>query len=147
MKRELLTVAIAAMMFTLSIVADAQSRPGSPRNSAAQHPSTMQQRDSTMMRQQAEMRRQEAEARRQTAEAQRLEAERRKAEAEAKRAEGEAHNRSEEARAEHPPNEHAAIEAIIAEGNADNQEVRDERSDLRGESRGEHGEGNPETEK
>lgn len=42
-------------------------------------------------------------------------------------------------RAKHPPNEDAADDAFVAEDNAVNQELRDERRNLRGDNRGDHG--------
>jgi hypothetical protein len=69
----------------------------------------------------SEVRRQGAEARRQAAQV--------------KRAEGEAHNNSEEARAAHPPNEHAADQAILAEQNAENRDSRNAPREERHEPR------------
>ena len=136
-------ISVCAMLFTLlalSISVDAQGRPGGAGQGAGSRPSMGQQRHmGASMRQQDEMRRQEAQARRQAAAAKRQESETRRAEAEAKRAEAEENNRSEEARAEHPPDEHAADEAFLAEANAENQNLRDERPDLRGDNRGGHG--------
>lgn len=127
-------------LLALSISVDAQGRPGGAGQGAGSRPSMGQQRHmGASMRQQAEMRRQEAEARRLVAEAKRQEAEARKAEAEAKRAAGAEHNRSEDMRELHPPDEHAADEAFLAEANAENQNLRDERPDLRGDNRGDHG--------
>lgn len=139
MKHRMLIAGLVLTTLALTTVANAQGRSSGARNSNAHRPSTIQQIDMMSMRQQAEMRRQEAEARRQAADARRLEAEQRRAEAEA-------NNRSEDAQAEHPPNEHAAIEAFAAEGNAENQNLRDERPDLRGDNRDGHGEDNPPTE-
>jgi hypothetical protein len=67
-----------------------------------------------------------ADARRQDA-ARRAEAEARRAEAQRRRAEAEAHNNSDEARAAHPPDEHAADNATLAEQNADRRERRERR--------------------
>lgn len=62
-----------------------------------------------------------------------------RAAAEAKRQAGRSHNKSEEKRAAHPPNEHAADEAFLAEQNAGNKDLRDQRKDLKGKNRGDHG--------
>ncbi len=133
--------ATLVFLLALSMSVYAQGhRPVGAGSGAGNRPSMSQHRDRPdVMRQQSEMRRQEAEARRLAAEAKRQEAVARQAEAEARRAAAEEHNRSEEARAEHPPNEHAADEAFLAEENAENQNLRDERPDLRGDNRGDHG--------
>ena len=120
-------------LLALSMSVDAQGRRPSGTTGAGNRPSMGQQRDmGASMRQQAEMRRQEAEAKQQEAEA-------RLAEAEAKRAAAKEHNQSEDMRDEHPPNEHAAVEALLAEENAENQNLRDERPDLQRDNRGDHG--------
>ena len=46
------------------------------------------------------------------------------------------HDRSAEMRAEHPPNENAAPEAFLAEENALNAELREQRKNMRAENRG-----------
>ena len=130
---------VCLLALSMSVYAQGK-RPGGAGSGASNRPSMSQHRDrADTMRQQAEMRRQEAEARRLVAEAKRQEADAQKAEAEAKRAAGEEHNRSEDMRELHPPNEHAADEAFLAEENAENQNLRDERPDLRGDNRGDHG--------
>ena len=137
-------ISIGAMLISLlalstSVYAQGRSG-GGPSQGASNRPSISQHHDrANVMRQQSEMRRQEAEASRLVAEANRQEAEARKADAEAKRAAAEEHNQSEEVRAEHPPNEHAADEAFLAEENAENQNLRDARPDLQGDNRGDHG--------
>lgn len=60
-------------------------------------------------------------------------------EAQQRRAEGEAHNRSAEARSEHAPDEHAADEARLADKNSANKDRREQRRELRGKNRGDHG--------
>ena len=131
---------VSILTFSMSVYAQGH-RPVGAGAGAGNRPSMSQHRDRPdTMRQQSEMRRQEAEARRLAAEANRQEADARQAEAEARRAAAEEHNRSEEARAEHPPNEHAADEAFRAELNADdNLALRDDRPTLGGENRREHG--------
>lgn len=62
-----------------------------------------------------------------------------RAEADAKREAAKAKNKSEDARAAHPPNEHAADEAFLAEQNADNKDQRDQRRDSKSENRADHG--------
>jgi hypothetical protein len=59
----------------------------------------------------------------------------RRAEAEARRQAAAANNKSAEARAAHPPNEHAADEASAAEQNADGRAARSARRDERRENR------------
>ena len=87
------------------------------------------------------MQRQEAEARRLAAEAKQQEADARRAEAEAV---VEEFGQSVAMRAAHPPNSNAADEAFRAELNAhDNLALRDDRPDLAGENRREHGGGDP----
>ena len=60
-------------------------------------------------------------------------------ESQQRRAAGEAHNRSTEARAQHPPDEHAADEARLAEKNSANKDRREERRALREKNRRSHG--------
>jgi len=55
------------------------------------------------------------------------------------RAADEARDRSDEARADHPPNEHAADEARIAEKNAANKDARKERRHRKRDNRADHG--------
>ena len=97
------------------------------------------QRDMSSMRQQADVRRQKAEMRRQEAEARRLAAEAKQQEADAG-AVVEEFGQSVAMREAHPPNSNAADEAFRAELNADdNLALRDDRPDLAGENRREHG--------
>lgn len=97
-------------------------------------------RDMEGMRARAEERRREAEARRAEAEEKRAEAEARHAEANGRGEDARAeHDRSAQARAEHPPNEHAAPDAFLAEENALNAELREQRKGLRAENRGDRG--------
>ena len=129
--------ATLVFLLALSMSVYAQGhRPVGAGSGAGNRPSMSQHRDRpNVMRQQSDIRRQEAEARRLAAEVNRQEADARKTEAEARRAAAEEHNRSEEARAEH-----AADEAFRAELNADdNLALRDDRPDLAGQNRREHG--------
>lgn len=80
-----------------------------------------------------------AEARRQHTEARRAAAEARREEAQRKRQEAQARNKSDEARAKHPPNQQAASEAFLADQNAENQTLRDERKQTKEKNRGDHG--------
>ena len=118
---------------------DRGQAPSQMRDSARQD---SMRRDMKDMRARSEERRREAEAKKAEAEARHEEAEARRAAAEANsrgedsRAE---HDRSAEARAEHPPNEQAAPEAFLAEENALNAELREQRKDLRAENRGDRG--------
>ena len=139
MIRSIFVSVVLAALLTWSISADAQGRNPSGGAGAGNRPSMGQQQDMRSMRQQSELRRQESEIRRQATETRRQEAELRKAEAENKRIAAEENNRSEESRTEHPPNGHAADEAFLAEENAESQNLRDERPDLRGDNRGDHG--------
>ena len=59
----------------------------------------------------------------------------RRAEAEARRQAAAANNKSAEARAAHPPNEHAADEAFLAEQNAEGRDARSARREQRRENR------------
>ena len=142
MIRKISISAVVASLLAISLAANAQGqRPGGAGSGASNRPSMSQQRDrADAMRQQAEMRRQDSQARRQAAEARRQKAEARRAEAEAKRAAAEEHNQSVAMREAHPPNSNAADEAFRAELNADdNLALRDDRRDLAGENRREHG--------
>ena len=135
---------VVASLLTISLVANAQGRPSSAGQGAGSRPSMSQQRDMSSMRQQADARRQEAEMRRQEAEARRLAAEAKQQEADARRAEAgavvEEFGQSVAMREAHPPNSNAADEAFRAELNADdNLALRDDRPDLAGENRREHG--------
>lgn len=131
--------AMLVVLLTLSLSVHAQGkRPDGAGSGVGNRPAAGQQRDMSDMRERADMRRQEAEMRRQKAEMRRQEAD-----AEARRAAGEEHNQSEQARIDHPPNSNAAVEAIQAEANADNQYERDDRRGLAGENRGEHGGDDP----
>lgn len=124
--------AMLVVLLTLSLSVHAQGkRPDGAGSGVGNRPAAGQQRDMSDMRERAEMRRQKAEMRRQ------------EADAEARRAAGEEHNQSEQARIDHPPNSNAAVEAIQAEANADNQYERDDRRGLAGENRGEHGGDDP----
>lgn len=109
MTHRLLTISFAMTALAVSSIADAQGRSGGARDGAGNRPSETQ-RDMTSMQEQADERRAEAEEHS-------LESEQRRLEAEAKRAEGEAHNLSEQARAEHAPNEKANEAAMSAERN------------------------------
>ena len=124
--------AMLVVLLTLSLSVHAQGkRPDGAGSGVGNRPAAGQQRDMSDMRERADVRRQEAEMRRQ------------EADAEARRAAGEEHNQSEQARIDHPPNSNAAVEAIQAEANADNQYERDDRRGLAGENRGEHGGDDP----
>lgn len=137
MNHKILIVGVAAALLAFSAAADAQGRSGGAGGKAGSRPMPGQQRDMGAMQQQrAEVRRLEK------VEAARLKAE----EAQRKRLEAEANNASEQARTDHAPGEehgpneeHAAPEAFIAEGNAENQNLREERRDRQGDNRGEHG--------
>ena len=137
--------AVVALLLAISLAANAQGRPpGGAGSGASNRPSMSQQHDMSSMRQQSEARRQEAEMRRQAADARRLEADARRLEADAKKAEavaaGEQYGQSVAMRSAHPPNSNAADEAFRAELNADdNLALRDDRPDLAGENRREHG--------
>ncbi len=110
MNNKILMVGVAAMLLAISAAADAQGRSGGAGGQAGSRPMPGQQRDMGAMQQQR------AEARRlEKVEAARLRAE----EAQRKRLDAEANNASEAARIDHAPDEHAAEEAFIAEGNAD----------------------------
>ena len=140
MNRKITFSALCAFLLLLSISVDAQGKRPDSGHGAANRPLTSQHRNrSDSMRQQAEIRRQQAAVRRQAAEARREVAEARKAEAEAKRIAAEEHNRSEQAREDHPPNENASVEAFLAEANAENQNLRDQRPNLRADNRNNHG--------
>ena len=123
MKQNLLALMFFGAALAASGAADAQGRPEGAGNSGGQRPPVSQQRDTQPMREQAEMRRKEAEA---------------------GRAEAEAKARSEAARAEHPPNEHATVEASEAADNArggnetasEIRNRRDERKAIQEEYRG-----------
>lgn len=138
MNNKILMVGVAAMLLAISAAADAQGRSGGAGGQAGSRPMPPgQQHEMGAMRQlDAETRRLEkVEAAHIRAEA-----------AQRKRLEAEAHNASEQARTEHAPGEergpnveHAAPEAFIAEGNAENQNLREERRDLQGDNRGDHG--------
>ena len=128
---------VVASLLAISLAANAQGRPGGAGSGASNRPSMSPQRDMSRMRQQADARRQEADARRQEAEAKRQEADAKKAE---EVAVGEQYGQSIAMRAAHPPNSNAADEAFRAELNAeDNLALRDDRPDLAGENRREHG--------
>ena len=116
----------------ISLAADAQGRrpSGAGAHRGTARPGTGRPLD--IGRANMASQRQEMEAAREAAAARQQEAERRRLEAEA-------NNRSAEARAENPPNEHAADEAFLAEENAENQELREERRELQGDNRGERG--------
>ena len=114
MKRKLLAASLVWVAVAASTVTYAQGRPAGAGNDRGQRPSAGQQRNVDSMRQQADLRRQEAEA---------------------KRAEAEAKNRSEQSRAEHPPNEQAADAAISAEENAGGGDTAAEMRDRRDESK------------
>ena len=144
--------AVVALLLAISLAANAQGRPpGGAGSGASNRPSMSQHRDMSSMRQQAdawrqaaEMRRQEAEAKRLIAEAKRLIAEVKQQEADARRAEAgamvEEFGQSVAMRAAHPPNSNAADVAFRAALNADdNLALRDDRPDLAGENRREHG--------
>ena len=144
MIRKISISVVVASLLVISLAANAQGRPGGAGSGASNRPSMSQQRDMSRMRQQADARRQEAEMRRQEADARRLEAEAKRQEADAKKAEevaaGEQYGQSIAMRAAHPPNSNAADEAFRAELNADdNLALRDDRPDLAGENRREHG--------
>ncbi len=130
--------AVVALLLAISLAANAQGRPpGGAGSGASNRPSMSQQHDMSSMRQQSDARRQEAEMRRQAADARRLEADAKKAEAVAA---GEQYGQSVAMRSAHPPNSNAADEAFRAELNADdNLALRDDRPDLAGENRREHG--------
>ncbi len=142
-------IVIAAVGVIAASASYAQGRSGG--QGRGQAPSQMRdsarqdsmRRDMEDMRARSEQRRLEAEASRAEAVAKRAEAEAARAEGEANRQNGEdaraAHDRSAEMRAAHPPNEHAAAEAFLAEENALNAELREQRKDLRGENRGDRG--------
>ena len=147
MVRKISISVVVASLLAISLAANAQGRPGGAGSGASNRPSMSQQRNMSRMRQQADARRQEAKMRRQEAEVRRLaaeakqqEADARKAEADAAVAAGEQHGQSVAMRAAHPPNSNAADEAFRAELNADdNLALRDDRPDLAGENRREHG--------
>ena len=142
-------IVIAALGVIAASASFAQGRSGG--QDRGQAPSQM--RDSARqdsMRRDIEDMRARSEERRLEAEARRAEAESKRAEAEAARAEGETnsqhgedaraeHDRSVQVRIDHPPNEHAAPEAFLAEENALNAELREQRKDLRAENRGDRG--------
>ena len=138
---------VVASLLTISLAANAQGRPSSAGQGAGSRPSMNQQRDMSSMRQQADARRQEAEMRRQEAAARQLAAEAKQQEADASKAEadaavaaGDQYGQSVAMREAHPPNSNAADEAFHAELNADdNLALRDDRPDLAGENRREHG--------
>ena len=150
-RRASLCIALVSLL-GLSLAVDAQGRrPSSPGNQgrapggpSTTRPSTTRPSDfgrSSMEARRAEAaaRRAEAEARRGQAETRRAEAEQRRLEAQRRREEAAANNQSATARVDHPPNENAAAEAFLAEQNAENQDLRDERAELREENRGERG--------
>jgi hypothetical protein len=87
----------------------------------------------------ADSRRLQADSRRLEAEQQRLDAEQRRLEAEQKRLAAAENDRSDDSRAEHPPNDHAADEASAAEDNALNADLREERAERQGDNRGDRG--------
>ena len=130
--------AVVALLLAISLAANAQGKPpGGAGSGASNRPSMSQQRDMSSMRQQSDARRQEADMRRQAADARRLEADAKKAE---EVAAGEQYGQSVAMRSAHPPNSNAADEAFRAELNADdNLALRDDRPDLAGENRREHG--------
>ena len=138
MIRKISTSVVVASLLAISLAANAQGqRPSNAGQGAGSRPSMSQQRDMSSMRQQAEMRRQEAEARRLAAEVKQQEADARRAEAGAV---VEEFGQSVAMREAHPPNSNAADEAFRAELNADdNLALRDDRPDLAGENRREHG--------
>ncbi len=129
---------VVASLVAISLAANAQGqRPSSAGQGAGSRPSMSQQRDMSSMRQQADARRQKAEARRLAAVAKQQEADARRAEAGAV---VEEFGQSVAMREAHPPNSNAADEAFRAELNADdNLALRDDRPDLAGENRREHG--------
>ncbi len=145
MIRKISISVVVASLLAISLAANAQGqRPSSAGQGAGSRPSMSQQRDMSSMRQQADARRQEVEMRRQEAEARRLAAEAKQHEADARRAEAgavvEEFGQSVAMREAHPPNSNAADEAFRAELNADdNLALRDDRPDLAGENRREHG--------
>ncbi len=135
-------ILIAALGVIAASASYAQGRGGG--QGRGQAPSQM--RDSARqdsMRRDMEDMRARSEQRRLEADARRVEAEAKRAEAEANRQNGEdaraVHDRSAEMRAAHAPNEHAAPEAFLAEENALNAELREQRKDLRAENRGDRG--------
>ena len=135
---------IVVSLLVISQAANAQGRPSHAGQSLGNRPSMSQQRDMFSMRQQSDARRQDAEIRRQEAEAGRLAAEAKQQEADARSAEAGAvadeFGQSVAMREAHPPNSNAADEAFRAELNADdNLALRDDRPDLAGENRKEHG--------
>ena len=138
MIRKISISAVVALLLAISLAANAQGKPpGGAGSGASNRPSMSQQRDMSSMRQQSDARRQEADMRRQAADARRLEADAKKAE---EVAAGEQYGQSVAMRSAHPPNSNAADEAFRAELNADdNLALRDDRPDLAGENRREHG--------
>ena len=141
MIRKISISVVVTSLLAISLAANAQGRPGGTGSGASNRPSMSQQRGMSSMRQQADARRQEAEMRHQEAEARRLAAEVKQHEAEAV---VEEFGQSVAMRAAHPPNSNAADEAFRAELNAhDNLALRDDRPDLAGENRREHGGGDP----
>jgi len=131
MNRQASLCTVFVLLVGLSLSAHAQGhRPsGAANQGLTRSPTVLSPSDSGRVS--IEARRQEMEARRAAAQARSQEAQR-------KRQEAEANNRSAEARAEHPPSEKAAAEAVLAEQNAENQELRDGRKDLKEENRGDH---------
>ena len=138
--RKIGIIVIAAVGVIAASASYAQGRSGG--QGRGQAPSQMRdsarqdsmRRDMEDMRARSEERRLEAEARRAEAEAKRAAAETNRQNGEDARAE---HERSVQARIDHPPNEHAAPEAFLAEENALNAELREQRKDLRAANRGE----------
>ena len=114
---------VSLLILSMSVYAQGNRPDGAGSGVGNRRLMSQQRGRADAMRQQAEMRRQEAAVRWLAADA-------RIAEAEAKRAAAEEHKRSEETCAAHPPNEHVAEEAFLAEENAENQNLRDERPDL-----------------
>jgi len=108
MKRIISIAAVALIALTAAYQSDAQGRPQGAGANRGQQSSAAQQHEMESMQEQAEERRNEAET---------------------MRTEAEAKNREEQSRMEHPPNEHAADQAMATEANRESSETAAEMRD------------------